>query len=53
MLYQSYTSNKLDQAIMIGYTVSQVGANRYGSGLHFVNVPHWWRIMHWHVSCVL
>lgn len=35
---------------MIGYTISQIGTNLNGSGLHFVNVPHDWRVLHWHYS---
>lgn len=34
--------------IMIPYTVSQIGTNVYGSGLHFANIRTPWRRLHWH-----
>ncbi|TAQ89028.1 hypothetical protein B7494_g2610 [Chlorociboria aeruginascens] len=35
---------------MIGYTLSQIATNIYGSGLHDYNVPEYDRQMHWHYS---
>ncbi|KAJ5052357.1 uncharacterized protein L3040_002108 [Drepanopeziza brunnea f. sp. 'multigermtubi'] len=34
--------------LLIGLYASQLGAVRFGSGLHMQNVPHYWREMHWH-----